>query len=858
MRVSEEKPKKKKMGFAKKVTLSVLGLAVLILLIYIGYCYIHFISYDEYKQYLSSYEYEEGTTFAAISEASPSVDHMILVAENDDLKLYTNQETAVVAVYDKRNGETIYSNPVNADDDPIANKVNKNYLKSQFLITYYNKNSTVGTYDSYSMAVERGQIQTEAIQNGIRYIYDVGDHSTNSTGIVPIFITPEKMEEIQSHLSERDAASIRRYYVNSKTSEGMLELNGVAQRNKKTIQKIEGFLEQAEFTQEDYNEQMGFAGLEQEENISFKIALDYRLDEDGLNVSLPTCAIEEFGGGASGVEEDGYMVVPNGSGSLIHFNNGKTEASDYTQYVYNIDPLVSDKTQLENTEAARLALFGICRENSSVLATIEDGASLAFLTSGVSGTYCNYNYTYSTFLLRGYDILSMYGTTGNESDLPIVEKDLVDVNITVKYTMLTEEYKGYSGLANYYREKLMNEGTLQIKKETGDIPFYYDVVGGVKKTAFLLGSQYLTVYPMTTFEEAGEISTDLSSNGITNQVMNFSGWFNGGYYHDVADKVKIIRKLGGKSGLEELSDVVQKNGGTFFADTALQNVTYISKRYSMNFETSKYYGAGYVAYSARVNPSTLRKMSTLGYSEVGYLMVSPKFLTRYVDDFVKEMKNIDIEGISLRDLGDELHSDKKRTNMINREEALDVVLAQFDKLDNTDKSLMVSGGNDYSFPYVSNIINVPINDNDYFIVDEDIPLYEMILHGSINYCGDLINYYDNSNLTDLTLNLIEYGSSPHYIFTGETANEMKYTGLMNQYSTKYEIWKDDAIAMYQNVNQALKTVQGETIVNHEILSGDVRKVTYSNGAVFYINYGAEDITVDGVLIPAKSYEMEEM
>ena len=64
---------------------------------------------------------------------------------------------------------------MNAEDDPIANNTNKNYLKSQFVINYYNAAKAMGTYDSYSMAVARGQLQAQSIDNGIRFIYNLGD-----------------------------------------------------------------------------------------------------------------------------------------------------------------------------------------------------------------------------------------------------------------------------------------------------------------------------------------------------------------------------------------------------------------------------------------------------------------------------------------------------------------------------------------------------------------------------------------------------------------------------------------------------------------------------------------------------------
>ena len=49
-------------------------------------------------------------------------------------------------------------------------------------------------------------------------------------------------------------------------------------------------------------------------------------------------------------------------------------------------------------------------------------------------------------MLRSYDILSMFGVSGMEAELPIVEKDLYDEDITVRYALLTEEHKGYTGL----------------------------------------------------------------------------------------------------------------------------------------------------------------------------------------------------------------------------------------------------------------------------------------------------------------------------------------------------------------------------------------------------------------------------
>ena len=778
MKSSKKKKTKQPMSKAKKVVLSLVGIAAAVGIFYLAYYFIHYMWYGGYKKYLGSYEYEQGGAFTPVPEAKSDVPGYELVCENEFLKLYTDTKTANIAVYDKRDGSITYSNPQNPEEDSIANTANINYLKSQLVVQYYNADVRSSNYDSYSQSVAKGQYSTEGIVNGIRYIYQIGD----------------------------------------------------------------------------------LAGAYVE------VPLEYRLEQDKLVVSIPVSGISEYGDcylyrvqllrymGAAHSSEDGYMVVPNGSGSLIYFNNGKTSADNYTQYIYDIDPMVSTYTTLENVSSAKLPVFGICRTDRSMLVTVEDGATTALITASVSGSYNDYNYVYPTFVLRNIDNLRMFGNS--TTDVYVMEPDLYDINMQVSYAFPGEDYQGYAGLANYYRERLIAEGVLTPDKTGGDIPFYYDVIAGVKETAHFLGTQYLHTFSTTSFSQAKEMAEALSQDGITNQVMNLQGWFNGGYYHNAPHNIKVPLKLGGKSGLEKLEDAVNGLGGRLYVDVAFQRVTFADNGFNYNAESSRYYGSGYVAAFGQVNPTTLRNTSGLDYYETRYDLLSPKFLPRYVSKFVKKIKKYDVGGISLRDLGNVLTSDKKRTEIINREEALDVVLGQFELLQGTGKRLMTSEANAYSFAYSTDIINVPITDNSYAIVDESIPFYEMVIHGCISYSTELLNYEDAEDMTGVVLQMIEAGASPHYVFTWKDSSEMKDTGLNRYYATTFDTWKGEAVEIYNRVNEALKHVSGAMMVDHEILDGGVRKVTYDNGVIIYINYGSETQKVDGMEIPAMSYRME--
>lgn len=873
----------KKMSAIKKIILSVAAAALFIGIVYLAYTLVHYRFYREYKNYLTENEpYGNGTEFQALKDSEPAVQGMVLAAENENLKLYINTSTADTAVYDKRTGHTVYSNPPAADQDPIASGLNKNYLKSQFILDYYNQNRKSTTYDSYSYSTSRGQFEVQSIENGVRVLYTLGDMDSK-TGIVPIYITSERLESFLSKLdSKKHANDVRNRYTEDSDIEGFLMLPESVQTAPATIRKMNTYLEEAGYTQEDYLADMEAAGAGEAERIYFVVPLEYTLNQDKLMVRLPVSHIEENGGGmvyriqllrymgAAGVDEKGYMLVPNGAGSVINFNNGKSDANEYNQFVYNIDPVSAEYLVRENLEQVRMPLFGMYYEDShtGMFTVIEKADSQASITANISGKLNSYNYVYPTFQLRGNDKLAMFGTTGNEADLPIVEKELYPSDIVVSYSMLTQEHEGYSGMANYYRERLIADGTLKKLAEANDIPFFMDLIGSVKKTSYFLGTQYLDVFSMTTFEQADEIVDDLAAGGVKRLMLNYQGWFNEGYYHDAASKIKLDKELGSKKELEALTEKVEAAGGKLFGDVAFQKLSYIADNYNYTRESARYYGAGYVVSFGQVSPVTLRQTASLGYRETLYNIISPKFLVRYVDKFSSKIGKYNITGISLRDLADTLSSDKKRTEVITREEAKQIVTGQLEKLAGTGKALMGSGGNAYSWKYLTELTNVPTAGNDYLIIDYDVPFYQMIVHGCIDYAGTAVNLDDSFDQVDSILNMIEYGAAPHFTFTAESSSEMKYTGLNSLYCTTYKnkadtsdgqtiyTWEELAKRVYNEVNSVLKHVNSATMKKHEVLASGVIKVTYDNDVVIYINNQDKAADADGKTLEAKSYEME--
>ena len=192
--------------------------------------------------------------------------------------------------------------------------------------------------------------------------------------LVPDQLTAE-WYEILSNAGKKQAA--KSYVLNEENGLYEIKTKGVTARNR---QQIDADAREAGFTMEDYEEMQALIVKEVEEeeteNLSFSITLEWRLTADGAQVTLPYEGLQEFGGGqiravqllpffgAAGSDEQGDLVIPEGSGGLIHFNNGKNTAAQYSKNIYDLDLVDSDLTATQNLQTARLALFGICREDS--------------------------------------------------------------------------------------------------------------------------------------------------------------------------------------------------------------------------------------------------------------------------------------------------------------------------------------------------------------------------------------------------------------------------------------------------------------------------------------------------------------
>lgn len=814
--------------------------------------------------------YEEGKELTVLPDPSDGIEGMELVAVQGSLSLYYQPETTEVAVKDNTNGDIWYSNPANRADDGTASPYEQESLSSQFSLEFRDDKTNLLKFRSYPDSVARGQFTAESIENGLRVIYTLGD-SSNKLDTMPKYITVDRLEEaVLSKLDEATAKYVSLRYYKVKDNPNLLERLDDQVSKELVLNKMVAAFEQAGYDEAQLaidNEQNGITGGTVSLKPSFVVPLEYRLSESGLSVSIPMSKVEENPNypmhkialleyfGAAGAEGNGYMLVPDGSGALIHLNNGKVTDDRYSQEMYGGDHTQSSRNRLQVTQSARLPVYGLKHEDTAWFAVIEDGDAIASVNADIGGKLNAFNHVYPSFQIRPEDELLM--TSGTKlSEVKLTSETGYQGNLQVEYQFLQGNDANYAGMAKLYQNRLLAGGELGTAEQNQDtnakssdqLPFHLDIIGAITKQTSFMGVPYDAITALTTMDEAKQIGEKLGAEGISNIQMRLVGWSKGGINHKLSS-TSVQGAVGSKKELASLSAWLESQGGTLYPDVAFQKVYHDTWNFSPSQDAARFI----TREVAEQSPyrSDLNRMSQGLYGS--YYLLSPAKLPYFVDQFNKGYAKLDVDAIALRDLGNELNGDYRVSRPVNRQLAKSIVEDEIAKISEQNKHVLIEGGNSYALPYASYVIDAPSGNSGFNILDEEVPFYQMVLHGYVGYAGEALNLQADQDKDRALLRAIEYGSAPYFTFTQADSSEVKFTSFDYLYSTNYKNWIDVASEMYQKTNEVLGPLQSVRLVDHQVLQEGVYKTVYENGVYTIVNYNNQAVQVEGQSVGAMDY-----
>ncbi len=583
------------------------------------------------------------------------------------------------------------------------------------------------------------------------------------------------------------------------------------------------------------------------------------------------------------LNNSGYNFFPDGSGSLFDFNKitdigssttvtGKVYGQDYAYHTitgthqeiirYPVFGIV--KTEDENRIARREALdaikaeltaagttgvtddiaaeqldetlYPVKEQTSGFVAIVEEGDALMELSTYHAVRTSEYNTIKMTVYPRPQDTYNVADaiSVGQNDTWTVVSSRKYTGNYRVRYIMLTDESVAaekevsdyydcsYTGMAMAYREYLEGEGILtrltseDVKEQ---LPLYIETFGALYTTEKFLSIPVEVMTPLTTYADIKTMRTDLSAKGINNINFILTGYAKGGISARQVPYNLKWEKAAEEGGMdfEELLAEARANGYGIYPDFdfayAQSNAMFdglTMKDHSVKTIDDRY--------------TTKREYSATKQTYVSYfdIAISPAYFSHFYTKLAENYLEYAPMGISVSTLGTALNSDFDEDEPYNREDSKNFTVKAFEYLDSdkafADGKILTSGGNAYTWKYVDYITDIALDSSRYAQSSASVPFLGMVLHGYKEIAGTPINM--EGNIDYAILKAIENGASLKFILSYRNTNNLKiYEDLSKYYSVRYDIWFDDVVEIYNELNTLLAGVQTSTIVDHKFVDG---------------------------------------
>lgn len=584
-------------------------------------------------------------------------------------------------------------------------------------------------------------------------------------------------------------------------------------------------------------------------SVDINITIEFHLTDTGFKVIVPPSKIEEkedsiisnisilpfFFTGDKG--EDGYMLVPDGSGMLVDFNDNYSLYRNLTKPVYGRDYSTNIPSSKLIEENYLLPVYGVKNKDKGAFAIIENQDPRASITTGVAGFMYNKFRNYCTLSYRERNEISILNNDGVRTNYPRWSKPISN-NIEVSYYLLTKDEANYSNMAKIYQDYLVkNKGLTKNVSDKGALDL--TLIGSVKMRKPFLGIPITRNVSLTTFKEAETIITSLQNRGVDNINVRYLGYNKNGYLDQWTEKVKPASNLGGTKKLKKLIDFSKKNDVNLFLSGELIQVFNSGNGFSISKNAVRTISNAVLQVFSYSNITG----NLLKGNQTRYL-TSPRFFVDAFKSFIKGVVKLSADSIAFEDVGTTIYSDYNKNNNITRDETKDYILEALD-IPSSIKNVMFTGGNEYVLGKATHIVDVPLYGSNSQITAEYVPFYQMVIHGYINYSGKAFNY-SNNRQRDL-LKTIEYGANIHYIGIYEESSILKNSKINGILSACYKDWIDESCEMYRKISIAYDSIYNRRMIDHYKLDDNVYVTKYEGGVSTIVNYNDYNYKIDDKL-----------
>lgn len=780
-----------------------------------------------------------------------------LISENEKYALLFNENTTHFKVVNKADGTEYSSLP----SQKVTGSTDWNSL---LRISYLNEKGVVSYQTSYEDSVSKGQYKVEYIENGVKILYTMG--TVNEKLFCPTSLTIERYNQILDSIegsferlkfkSMYYEADIKKITDSTRKNEllhkypklknevlYLIKSTSLSLAEQRTINDI---LVSTGYNDEDYEKDTkGNEQIEEVKYPTFNIPLYIVLSEEGLKLTIPVSEVSEYNNGTlltidllkyfnvPDIQEDGYFLLPDGSGSIMNFYNGKNNLQEYAVTVYGRDYSIKVDEKINHKDDAYLPIYANVQSKGSVFCYISDGESLAQIKAN-PGDAETYAIVYPSFNFREVSQTYLSSSSKEQGDVfYVTQKKLSEGDLQLTMTFFDSQNSTTRNFADYYRNVLFGNNNSSAKSS---MLLEFIGVDYINSSFMGVSTQKETVY--TTLNQVLEIAKDLKSNGIDNLTLKLSGFFNEGLSQSYAAKLKLNKGVGTQEDLNNLLNWAEENDYSVYFDVDIQYVYKTSLFGFSKGENVVQLISNETGIDYEYNPVTFQ----LDQTNVYRYILNPSAVSKAVDGVLKISDKQNIKGFSLSYIGSNVNSDFRESVAVEREGALDKLIYDVKRV-SEKADIITKGANAAILPYVSYVTNVPMKSMQFDVCDATVPFLQMVLKGNVYYCDEARNLSGDTKVS--ILDTIRTGAGLNYVITADDELTFTKTAHSDYTSTSYKVWKDRIIETYNQVSKLEKyTCTGIAECNYlgdqvyETVCGDLTKIitNYSSETQMYDSY----------------------
>lgn len=592
----------------------------------------------------------------------------------------------------------------------------------------------------------------------------------------------------------------------------------------------------------------------------FKISVpvEYRLREDSLQVSVDPKKISEGGDyllvavspapflcAARNSREDSYLFVPTGSGALMYTDERSDGDRLYSGEIYGDDAARMLTSPESFEEAVRMPVFGARDGKDAMFGIIENGSESATINATAGNSRTGYSNIFPTFYLRGYDKVQSGIQSLNYEDITKVSEDLTPNPVEIGFYPLSDNNADYMGMVKCYQKYLSDKGCVTECKSIENT-YGVNIYGGTLVEATILGIPSEKLHVMTTFRQALDIITELSTVSDMKPEILLSGFGDSGVNPGkIAGGFDYESQYGSKNDKKKLEDYCQKNHYNIYTDFDLVRFSRSGSGFNYIFDSAK-------SPSLQAVEKSPVQIPLIRYDKrIEYRLLKRNDVRKAVKKLINSADKLSVSGIGLSSVVSLCYSDYSDSRYYSKGNTEKETVEYIKEIQKSNHKIAVSQANAYAAAGGDSVFNAPVNHGDYFVFDDSIPFYEMVFVGTKPVFSAPLNVMADYRKQIM----LSVSSGAKFSFSLVSDFEISDLQIQSErfYACVFRYNKSFIEETLKKYGSFYEEIEGESILSYEILTDDLSKTVFENGVTVYANHGTK--TVQSPLGKLDAYEV---